>query len=89
MSKFNYTADELGDEIYATLIGVIDDGDELPNDFVDDLCMLQQKLRQPSPSSAALVINPDALNQYIDYDKPLGFNQISRLTTLVQRWRLS
>jgi hypothetical protein len=89
MSKKNYTADELGDEMLAVLIGAIDDGDELPTDFVDDLSMLQFKLTQTNPSSSALVINPNALNAFIHHDRPLKFPEISRLLTLVQRWRLS
>lgn len=86
MLKKSMTADELGEDIRQQLIGIVDDGDPIRG-MRRDLKLLQFKLSRPNPSKRRLILNPDALDDFI---KPrLSLPEILDLLNLFNAWRLS
>jgi hypothetical protein len=84
-NKKAMTADELGDAVRITLLGCVDHGKKIPG-MRRDLKLLQFKLRSGS-SDRPLILNPDALDQYM---KPrLSFHEVWSMLRLFNAWRQS
>lgn len=86
MNKKTLTADELGEDIRQQLIRYVDYGDKLPG-MRRDLKLLQFKLQRPKPSTCRLILNPDAIDDFIL--PRLTMREALDLLNLFNAWRLS